>query len=193
MPSRQRRLLLGAIGTAMSVAVAGCAAGSSGDEPPDGSDGETSSGGSTTTGSSDALALPSVVTRGDFPDGEVRLKKPGTISLLNFFATWCKPCQREMSEFRKLRAEYAPDALHVVSITPEVDERLVRSFWREYEGTWPVVTDPALTATERWNANRYPTNLLFDADGTPVADGPRVRARTFEEFDALIGPLVEGA
>ncbi|WP_251342166.1 TlpA family protein disulfide reductase [Haloplanus halophilus] len=177
MPSRQRRLLLGAIGTAISGA-AGCLGGSSTDPAGTPSD-------------DDPLALPSVVTRGDFPDGEVRLVEPGTVTLLNFFTTWCKPCQREMPDFRKLRAAYGADALHMVSITPEVDETLVREFWTEYEGTWPVVSDPALEATQRWNANSYPTNLLFDADGTPATgDDPEVRARTFEEFDALVAPLV---
>ncbi|MFB6101674.1 MAG: TlpA family protein disulfide reductase [Haloplanus sp.] len=184
MPSRQRRLLLGALGTAMSIGFAGCTNRPSSDAP--------SSNGSPTS-ANQPLRLPSVVTRGDLPDGEVRLKAPGTVTLLNFFATWCKPCQREMPDFRKLRAEYDADALHMVSITPEVDETLIRTFWTEYEGTWPVVTDPALKATDRWNANSYPTNLVFDADGIPVDDGPTVRARTFEEFDALIEPLVDGA
>jgi thiol-disulfide isomerase/thioredoxin len=178
MPSRRRRLLLGAIGTAISGA-AGCLGGSS----------------SETDGTADddgALALPSVVTRGDLPDGEVRLLASGTATLLNFFTTWCKPCQREMPEFRTLRAAYDADALHMVSITPEVDETLVEEFWAEYEGTWPVVIDGALEATERWNANVYPTNLLFDADGKPASgDDPEVRARTFAEFDGLVGPLVE--
>jgi thiol-disulfide isomerase/thioredoxin len=184
MPSRQRRLFLRAIGTAMSVGIGGCAGQSS-----DGAGDDAAP----TTAAGDSLTLPSAVTTGDLPDGQVRLKAPGTVTLLNFFTTWCRPCQREMSEFRRLRAEYDADTLHMVSITPEVEERLVEEFWAKYEGTWPVVVDPALTATERWNANRYPTNLLFDADGTPAGDGPKVRARTFEEFDALIEPLVAEA
>lgn len=180
MPSRQRRLLLGAIGTAIGGGIAGCLGG-------------PSAGGSTDAGTDDEpLSLPSAVTRGELPDGEVRLKESGTVSLLNFFTTWCKPCQREMSELRELRAAYDPDQLHMVSITPEVDETLVEEFWAEYEGTWPVVIDGALEATERWNANVYPTNLLFDADGKPASgDDPEVRARTFAEFDGLVGPLVE--
>ncbi|AXG05343.1 TlpA family protein disulfide reductase [Haloplanus rubicundus] len=184
MPSRQRRLFLRAIGTAMSVGIGGCAGRSTGSAADDAAP---------TTAADDPLTLPSAVTTGDLPDGRVRLVAPGTVTLLNFFTTWCRPCQREMSEFRRLRAEYDADALHMVSITPEVEETLVEEFWAEYEGTWPVVMDPALTATERWNANRYPTNLLFDADGTPAGDGPKVRARTFEEFDALIEPLVAEA
>jgi hypothetical protein len=80
----------------------------------------------------------------------------------------------------------------MVSITPEVDEALIKQFWNEYDGTWPVVKDPGLVATNRWNANSYPTNLVFDTDGTPATgETPEVRARTFEEYNSIIAPLVE--
>jgi thiol-disulfide isomerase/thioredoxin len=179
----RRRGFLGALGTAVATGLAGCSGGSS----PSGTPGATTG----TVTPDESLALPSVVAEGDLPDGRVELVREGTVTFLNFFATWCKPCQDEMPDLRRLRAEYAPDRLHMVSITPEVDDQLVREFWAEYEGTWPVVKDPALRATERWNANSYPTNLLFDRDGTPATgDSPEVRARSFDEIRALVDPLV---
>lgn len=182
-PSGRRRFLRGAVGAIIGAGLAGCLGGSSADPTP--------APGPTATSSGASLALPSVVTRGDFPDGRVELKPPGTVTFLNFFATWCKPCQEEMPDLRRLRAEYDSGALHMVSITPEVDDELVRQFWSEYDGTWPVVKDPALQATERWNANSYPTNLLFDRDGTPATgDTPRVEARSFSDLRSLIDPLV---
>lgn len=186
MPSR--RSFLRTVSAAIGVGVAGCAgvqstSDAAGDattpepDPPDGSD---------------PLALPSVVTREGFPDGDVELKPEGTVVLLNFFTTWCRPCQEEIPVFRRLRAAYDPGDLHMVSITPEVDETLIREFWRTYDGTWPVVTDPALVATERWNATAYPTNLVFAADGTPASgDDPEVGARTVEGFESVVAPLVE--
>jgi thiol-disulfide isomerase/thioredoxin len=128
------------------------------------------------------------------PDGRVELRPEGSVTLLNFFATWCKPCREEMPDFRRLRAEYDPDSLHMVSITPEVDETLIREFWEKYGGTWPVVTDPSLKATEKWDANSYPTNLLFDRNGDPTeGDSPEIRAREFSELKSLIDPLIEGS
>ncbi|WP_311172168.1 TlpA family protein disulfide reductase [Halobellus ordinarius] len=188
MPSSQRRSFLGTVSTAIGLSLAGCAGlQSSGADTPSK---KTESPAETPT-ESDPLALPSVVTRDGFPDGDVVLKPDGKIVLLNFFTTWCRPCQEEMPAFRQLRAEYDSSKLHMVSITPEVDEMLIREFWREYEGTWPVVTDPALAATDRWNANSYPTNLVFERDGSPATgDSPTVRARTYEEFASIIDPLL---
>ena len=184
MPSTQRRSFLKTVSTALGIGLAGCAGlQSPRTETPNNKTGSGSDSG--------PLALPSVVTRDGFPDGDVVLKPDGRIVLLNFFTTWCRPCQEEMPAFRQLRAEYDQSILHLVSITPEVDETLIRDFWREYDGTWPVVTDPALAATDRWNANSYPTNLVFDRDGSPATgDSPTVRARTFEEFESIIDPLI---
>jgi len=181
MPSNQRRSFLRTVSTALGIGLAGCAGLQSPRAEPSNDKTESAS----------PLALPSVVTRDGFPDGDVVLKPDGKIVLLNFFTTWCRPCQEEMPAFRQLRAEYDPATVHMVSITPEVDETLIREFWREYDGTWPVVTDPALAATDRWNANSYPTNLVFDTDGSPATgDSPTVRARTFDEFDSIIEPLL---
>lgn len=185
MPSSQRRSFLGAISTALGFGLAGCTGQHSVETGPE-SDPATST--------SEKLALPSAVSQEDLPDGDVVLKPDGRIVLLNFFTTWCRPCQEEMPAFRRLRAEYDTETLHLVSITPEVDETLIKEFWSEYDGTWPVVKDPGLVATDRWNANSYPTNLVFDADGSPATgDGPEVRARSFEEFESVIDPLVTEA
>ena len=191
MPSSNRRAVLAAIGSGVGLSLAGCIGQESTSDNSSPSTAGTAAG--TDMIDTDAkLSLPSVVTHDGFPDGDVVLKPDGKIVLLNFFTTWCRPCQEEMPVFRKLRAEYDAETLHMVSITPEVDESLIKQFWSEYEGTWPVVNDPGLVATDQWNANSYPTNLVFDTDGTPATgEQPEVRARTFEEFNSIIAPLVE--
>lgn len=168
-----RRSVLATLGTTLALGSAGCSG--RGQTEQDGAE----------------LALPSVVTADELPDGDVVLVPDDTVTLLNFFATWCKPCIDEMPAFRRLRNEYDPKTLHMVSITPEVDEELITTFWEEHNGTWPVVNDPALKATDRWDANSYPTNLLFDQDGTQVSDGHGIRARKFESLNATIKPLIE--
>lgn len=191
MSSSNRRKFLATISTGLGLSLTGCinqlspstSTEQSTTETPDEND---------NTDTNTSLALPSVVTHDEFPEGDVLLKPDGKIVLLNFFATWCRPCQEEMPDFRKLRAAYDTETLHMVSITPEVDEALIKEFWNEYDGSWPVVKDPGLVATDRWNANSYPTNLVFDSDGTPATGTePTVRARTFEEFTSVIDPLLE--
>lgn len=197
MPSTRRALLAAISSCAVSVGLAGCSESgrtdaTTADRTPSATaaPSETASpdaSPSPTSASDGRLALPSVVTSGGLPDGSVPLKREETISFVNFFTTWCKPCRREMPAFRELRAAYTPDELHMVSVTPEVDAELIRSFWAEYNGTWPVVNDPELRASTRWDVGSYPTNLLFDASGDPAgADGAEVQTRSFEGLSELV-------
>ncbi|MEZ3116145.1 TlpA family protein disulfide reductase [Halobaculum sp. MBLA0147] len=199
MPSTDRRTVLTAAVLAVSGTLAGCSgvtSGGSTEATGGGAESGSESTGATGT-ESGRIALESVVTAGDLPSGTVPLRREGTVSLVNFFATWCGPCKEEMPAFRKLRAKYDPSQLHMVSVTPQVDEAAIEAFWEEYDATWPVVSDASLAATQRWDADSYPTNLLFERDGEPASDtvtsGWRsgVNARSFEELDELIAPLVE--
>lgn len=183
MPSTRRQHLRRAVSVGVLCGLAGCTGRLSGGPASNDTVDET-----------DQLALPAVATPGrDSDPEEVTLLPEGEVTLLNFFTTWCKPCREEMPAFRQLRSAYDRDTVHMVSITPEVDEGLITEFWDQYDATWPVVRDPALRATERWDANAYPTNLLFDQNGDPASDSsPEVSVRSFDGFQSQIDPLLEG-
>lgn len=192
-----RRRLLATVAAGVATAVAGCAGGSTSDGTTTGDGTATPTGGASADGDTSggdgtarkpSLALPSAVTTGDLPDGEVTLRPEGRVTLLNFFATWCAPCEEEMPALRRLRAAYDESTLHVVSITPQVETAVVESFWEEHDATWPAVTDRSLEASQRWDATSYPTNVLFDRDGT-LAE--HVRGREFEAFDDAVAQLVD--
>jgi thiol-disulfide isomerase/thioredoxin len=191
-PSVRRRQLLRGAGVGATISLAGCTGLVTNDDSESGDAGANSDGSTEAPEDAVGMALPSAVSEGSLPDGEIPVRREGVVTLVNFFATWCGPCQDEMPEFVELREAYDTDELYMVSITAEVDEGLIQQFWEDYDGSWPVAMDTELAATNEWGVTAYPTNLLFDQNGEPAAgDTPEVTtARTFEGFKQQIDPLL---
>lgn len=137
-----RRRVLAGTAAALAGAVAGCA-----------STGE------------DRLTLSTLDVAGS-PGDRVVVEPPGAVTLLDFFATWCKPCEPQMKHLRTVHERFP--GVHLLSITSQRDEAAIRRFWGEYEGTWPVAQDPELRATTRYDAGRLPTLVVLDRDGKEV-------------------------
>jgi len=104
-----------------------------------------------------ATPLPSLIGQPapDFDliliDGQtVSLREPGAaLTLLNFWATWCVPCQAEMPLLQRVVDAHRNDSVQVIAVTdPDAGqtEDEVRAFLADHDLTLPVAleTDPAL-------------------------------------------------
>lgn len=145
----RRRSFLGGLSTAATASVAGCL----------GAVGGGGSGGS----NADVLQLDTIEVAGS-PGTMLPVRKPGTVTLLDFWATWCAPCKPQMKELRAIDDSF-PD-IHMLSITNEDDEMAVKDFWQEYDGTWPVAMDTDLKTNDKYDVTRVPTLIILDEEGT---------------------------
>lgn len=94
----------------------------------------------------------------------------GRVVVLNFWATWCGPCQEEMPSLQALHQDpsQAPsDARPAVVIGINVKETLstVRRFMAAQHLDLPVVLDPQGDLTRQWGVRIYPTTVLIGPDG----------------------------
>lgn len=147
-----RRTFLASTAAAAAAGAAGCLGG-----------GSSGASGGGSTGTADAIRLESIEVGGS-PGGQIPVREPGSVALLDFFATWCAPCKPQMEGLRTIQERFP--GVHSVSITSETDRDAIRQFWTDYEGTWPVAIDPELRATEAYDATRVPTLLVLDPEGT---------------------------
>ena len=61
--------------------------------------------------------------------------------IINFWATWCEPCRREMPSLEKLSTFFYPKDLLVIGISVDSDYNLAREFSLRYKLTIPMLSD----------------------------------------------------
>ncbi|MDH3687592.1 MAG: TlpA family protein disulfide reductase [Myxococcales bacterium] len=99
----------------------------------------------------------------------------GQVVFLNFWATWCKPCEDEMPAMERLHRELGPKGLAMWAVSVDDRAEPVAEFRERLGLTFPILHDPAKEASERYDARRFPESWIVGRDGRLVARfiGPR--------------------
>jgi cytochrome c biogenesis protein CcmG/thiol:disulfide interchange protein DsbE len=129
---------------------------------------------------------PPPVTRGsaapDFTlprldgDGEISLSSQrGRVVLLNFWATWCAPCEQEMPAMQRLHEKLGDAGFDLLAVSVDTSESDVRAFRDRLGLTFPILLDPEHASSARYQTFRYPESFLIDRKGVVVERyvGPR--------------------
>lgn len=114
----------------------------------------------------------------------------GKVVMLNFWATWCPPCRREMPSMQRLYEKYSERGLVVLAVNQFEDPDLVFEFTGRLslEPTFPIVFDRESRVSEQYRVKGLPTTYLLDRDGNI-----RYRAIGGREFDhPEVEALIEG-
>ena len=109
----------------------------------------------------------------------------GKVVLVNFWATWCLPCQWEMPLMEKLYHAYKGKGFVIVAISLDREgAAVVAPFVREKKLTYPVLLDPTFQGAREFGVRGVPATFLIGADGFIKGvtygpkewDGPEARA-----------------
>jgi len=114
----------------------------------------------------------------------------GQYVVLNFWATWCPPCRREMPSMQRLYEKFNERGLVVVAVNQFEDPDLVFEFTGRLslEPTFPILFDRESRVSEQFKVKGLPTTYLLDKQGKI-----RYRAIGGREFDhPEVEALIEG-
>ena len=98
----------------------------------------------------------------------------GRVVLLNFWATWCPPCRKEMPDMEKLYRTLEKKGFTVLGVSDEPRET-VAGFLQKQNYTFPILLDPGRTVHTAFGVEGIPKSFLFDRDGKLVAQSIDMR------------------
>lgn len=97
----------------------------------------------------------------------------GTLSLdslrgkpiyMNFFATWCPPCNEEALDINALQKQYAARGLQTVGVDELENAKKAAQFVRKYGLVYPAIVDDGTLQTE-YSVNALPVHVFIDRTG----------------------------
>jgi len=108
----------------------------------------------------------------------------GKVVLVNFWATWCPPCRKEMPDLEALYERFNSKGLVVLGISDD-DAEKVASFVSERNITFPVLFDSGHKVSGMFVVEGLPMSFVYDREGKLVAQS--IDMRTQKQFLEMLG------
>jgi peroxiredoxin len=111
----------------------------------------------------------------------------GKVVLINFWATWCPPCLKEMPDLQALYDKYKDQGFLVLSISDE-EAAKVAPFIVERKISYPVLLDPGRKVNDAFVVEGIPKSFVYNREGKLVAQSIDMRTRNqFQKMLAQAG------
>ena len=126
----------------------------------------------------------------------------GKVVLLNFWATWCGPCKREMPEVQALYEKYGNNEGDVIVLgvanpkseeypyNQDVTQPEVEQFLEDGGYTFPVVMDVTGEGFYSYGISAFPTTFMIGADGNVFGYVPG--ALTGDMMESIVQQTIDG-
>lgn len=114
----------------------------------------------------------------------------GKVVVVNFWATWCKPCLKEIPDLSKVYEKYKSKGVVILGVmTDDPDHNTLLNFQSDNEMTYPVVRASSDILVSYGYPGSLPTTYIFDRGGKQVGN-PYVGALHADQLDRILSPLI---
>ena len=92
-------------------------------------------------------------------------EQAGNVVMINFWASWCGPCRKEMPLLNDLHNKYEPLGFTVLGVNVEEDSTKALEFISDTPVDFPILFDSANEVSKLYEVLAMPTTVLVDRDG----------------------------
>ena len=107
----------------------------------------------------------------------------GKVVLVNFWATWCPPCRKEMPDLAALSLRFSDKGLIVFSLSDE-DRGKIADYAYSHHLDYPILLDTGGSAAKSFHVEGIPKTFIFDSSGKLAAQS--IDMRTQGQFLQLL-------
>lgn len=93
------------------------------------------------------------------------LEQRGNIIVINFWASWCGPCRKEMPVLQSFQDEYEDLGISVWGINVEQENQAGRDFLNDIKVEFPIFFDSNNAISAAYQVEAMPTTVLVDRNG----------------------------
>ena len=109
---------------------------------------------------------------------------------MNFWATWCKPCQKEIPDLSKIYEKYKGQGLVVLGVmTDDPDHNALLNFQSDNNMLYPVVRANSDILVSFGYPGSLPTTFIYDRGGKQVGP-PYIGALHADQLERIVSPLL---
>jgi cytochrome c biogenesis protein CcmG/thiol:disulfide interchange protein DsbE len=139
-------------------------------------------------------APPFSLTRIDAPDALNSDQLSGRVYVVNFWASWCIPCQQETANLDAFYQRWRGRGVELVGVLHEDTVANARTFHRDFGGSWPLVNDPGDAVGLNYGVRGVPETFVVDSRGIVMARligavGPNTLDELLNRLAAGDGPI----
>lgn len=113
-----------------------------------------------------ATPPPSIQLTDVFGKRLTRDQYRGKVTIVNFWATWCKPCLEEIPSLNRLQQQF-PDRsrFEILSINYAQSAMVIKDFMKKVRIDFPVLVDESGKQAARWKVLVFPSTFVIGGDG----------------------------
>lgn len=117
----------------------------------------------------------------------------GKVVLVDFWASWCEPCRRELPVLEQLHKQHAAAGLVVVGVSVDEQRSDAEAFLKEQiQVSFPIVFDADRSLGKTWSPPKMPTVYLVDRDGKIARIFEGEKPGQLDELKSEVARLLAG-